>query len=66
MNKTLLYISEEVSDQLKCSIEKAIVIVESSFLPTLLKEIPNYVQHYTADYWATQIISDYEKGDNKV
>lgn len=66
MNKTLLYISEEVSDQLKCSIEKAIVIVESSFLPTLLEEIPDYVQHYTADYWATQIISDYVKGDNKV
>lgn len=66
MNKTLLYISEEVSDQLKCSIEKAIVIVESSFLPTLLEEIPDYVQHYTADYWATQIISDYVRGDNKV
>lgn len=66
MNKTLLYISEEVSDQLKCSIEKAIVIVESSFLPTLLEEIADYVQHYTADYWATQIISDYVKGDNKV
>lgn len=66
MNKTLLYISEEISDQLKCSIEKAIVIVESSFLPTLLEEIPDYVQHYTADYWATQIISDYVKGDNKV
>lgn len=66
MNKTLLYISEEISDQLKCSIEKAIVIVECSFLPTLLKEIPDYVQHYTADYWATQIISDYVKGDNKV
>lgn len=66
MNKTLLYISEEVSDQLKCSIEKAIVIVESSFLPTLLEEIPDYVQHYTSDYWVTQIISDYVKGDNKV
>lgn len=66
MNKTLLYISEEVSDQLKYSIEKAIVIVESSFLPTLLEEIPDYVQHYTADYWATQIISDYVRGDNKV
>ena len=66
MNKTLLYISEEVSDQLKCSIEKAIVIVESSFLPTMLEEIPDYVQHYIADYWATQIISDYVKGDNKV
>lgn len=66
MNKTLLYISEEISDQLKCSIEKAIVIVESSFLPTLLEEIPDYVQHYTADYWATQIISDYVRGDNKV
>ena len=61
MNKTLLYISEEVSDQLKCSIEKAIDIVERSFLPTLLKDIPDYVQHYTADYWASEIIKDWSK-----
>ena len=64
MNKTLYYIAEEVSDRLGCSIEKAIDIVEHSFLPTLLKDIPDYVQHYTADYWAVQIIEDYTKGDN--
>lgn len=62
MNKTLLYISEEVSNQLKCSTEKAITIVEQSFLPTLLKEMPDYVQHYDTEYWATEIISDYMKG----
>lgn len=52
MNKTLLYVSEEVSNQLKCPIEKAITIVEQSFLPTFLKETPDYVQHYDTEYWA--------------
>lgn len=64
MNKTLYYIAEEVSDQLKCSIEKATIIVERSFLPILLEKIPDYIQHYTADYWAIQIIEDYtDRGD---
>lgn len=55
-------ISEEVSNQLKCSIEKAITIVEQSFLSTFLKETPDYVQHYDTEYWATEIISNYMKG----
>lgn len=62
MNKTLYYIAEEVRDRFGCSIEKAIDIVEHSFLPTLLKDIPDYVQHYAADYWAVQIVADYTKG----
>nr|DAJ47592.1 MAG TPA: hypothetical protein [Caudoviricetes sp.] len=64
MNKTLYYIAEEVSELLKCSIEKAVAIVEQSFLPILLEKIPDYIQHYTADYWAVQIVADYTEGDN--
>lgn len=62
MNKTLYYIAEEVSELLKCPIEKATTIVEQSFLPILLEKIPDYIQHYTADYWAVQIAADYTEG----
>lgn len=64
--KTIQFVIEEITLNYKKSKTEATQIVFNSFFPKVLKEIPDYVQHYTADYWATQIISDYTKGDNKI
>lgn len=57
-NKTLQYVADAISDNYNYSITDAIKIVTNSFLPELLEELPDYVTHYTAEYWAKEIMSD--------
>lgn len=57
-NKTLQCIAEAISDNYNCSIADATEIVTDSFLPELLEELPDYVTHYNAEYWAKEIMSD--------
>lgn len=57
-NKTLQYIAEAIRDNYEYSLDDSIEIVTNSFLPELLEEMPDYVTHYDADYWANEIMSD--------
>ena len=57
-NKTLHFVAEAISDNYECSLTEAIKIVTNSFLPDALKEMPEYIQHYDAEYWANEIMSD--------
>lgn len=61
MNKTLQFVAEEISENYNVDISEARAIVEKSFLPEMLDEMPDYVQHYTADYWAKEIMEDKER-----
>lgn len=56
MNKTLLYIADSISEIYGKDIEEAKSIVINSSLPELLEEIPEFIQHYDADYWAKEIM----------
>lgn len=56
MNKTLLYIADSISEIYGKGIEEAKSIVINSSLPELLEEIPDFIQHYDADYWAKEIM----------
>lgn len=56
MNKTLFYIAESISEIYGKDIEEAKSIVNSSSLPELLEEIPDFIQHYDAEYWAKEIM----------
>lgn len=56
MNKTLLYIADSISEIYGKDIEEAKAIVINSPLPELLEEIPEFIQHYDADYWAKEIM----------
>lgn len=58
MNKTMMYVIETVSEVYNIEMEKAKEIVTNSFFPEILKEMPDYVQHYDAEYWASEIMSD--------
>ncbi len=58
MDKTLQYVIEEISQKYNVDISEACVIVESSFFPEMLEEMPDYVHHYTAEYWAKEIMED--------
>ena len=64
MNKTLQFVAEEISENYNVDISEARAIVENSFLPEILEEMPDYVQHYTADYWAKEIMEDKEGKEN--
>lgn len=57
-NKTLQFVAEAIRDNYDYSLEDAIGIVTNSFFPEILKEMPDYVQHYDAEYWAAEIMSD--------
>lgn len=57
-NKTLQFVAEAIRDNYDYSLEDAIKIVTNSFFPEILKEIPDYVQHYDAEYWAAEIMND--------
>ena len=57
-NKTLQFVAEAIRDNYDYSLEDAIKIVTNSFFPEILKEMPDYVQHYDAEYWASEIMSD--------
>lgn len=58
MSKTMMYVIETVSELYDIGMEKAKEIVVSSFFPKILEKMPNYVQHYDAEYWANEIMSD--------
>lgn len=55
-NKTLQFVAEEISEIYNKPYNEAYKIVNQSFLSNLLTENPEFVQHYTADYWAKYII----------
>lgn len=59
MNKTILYVAEEISENYGLDLSKSKSIVEKSWFPEILRENPDYIQHYTADYWAKEIMKDY-------
>ena len=59
MNKTLYYVALAINETYKVPIDKAINIINNSFLPEILKEMPDYVQHYDAEYWAEEIMKDF-------
>lgn len=58
MNETSLYVAESISEIYNINIEEAKKIVMDSWFPELLDEIPDYIQHYDADYWAKEIMDD--------
>lgn len=60
MNKTMLYVAEEISETYRLDLSKSKAIVEKPWFPEILHENPDYVQHYTADYWAKEIMKDYQ------
>lgn len=60
MNKTILYVAEEISETYRLDLSKSKAIVEKSWFPEILRKNPDYVQHYTADYWAKEIMKDYQ------
>ena len=59
MNKTMLYVAEEISEIYGLDLSKSKAIVENSWFSEILHENLDYVQHYTADYWAKEIMKDY-------
>ena len=59
MNKTILYVAEEISEIYGLDLFKSKSIVEKSWFPEILRENPDYVQRYTSDYWAKEIMKDY-------
>ena len=59
MNKTILYVAEEISRVYGLDLFESKAIVEKSWFSEILCENPDYVQHYTADYWAKEIMKDY-------
>ena len=59
MNKTILYVAEEISEIYGLDLSESKAIVKKSWFSEILREIPDYVQHYTADYWAKEIMKDY-------
>lgn len=59
MNKTILYVAEEISRIYGLDLSESKAIVEKSWFSEIFCENPDYVQHYTADYWAKEIMKDY-------
>lgn len=60
MNKTMLYVAEEISEIYGLDLSKSKSIVENSWFPEILRKNPDYVQHYTADYWAKEIMKNFQ------
>lgn len=61
MNKTLLYVDNSVSELYGKNIEEAVEIIINFSLPKLLEEIPDFIQHYDADYWAKETMESITK-----
>ena len=59
MNKTILYVAEEISEIYGLDLSESKAIVKKSWFSEILRENPDYVQRYTADYWAKEIMKDY-------
>ena len=62
MNKTILYVAEEISRICGLDLSESKAIVKKSWFSEILRENPDCVQHYTADYWAKEIMKDYQRG----
>ena len=60
MDKTIQFVAEEIRDKYKVKESEAYQIVTNSFLPETLEEMPDYVHHYDAGYWADEIMKDRE------
>ena len=58
MKKTLLYVAEAISEKYNIDLTRAAEIVENSFFPEMFDKIPEYVQHYDAEYWANEIMEN--------
>ncbi|MCM1277303.1 MAG: hypothetical protein NC299_18420 [Lachnospiraceae bacterium] len=58
MKNTLLYIAEKLSEKFSVEISKAVKLVNSSFVAKAINDIPDYIHHYDAEYWADQIMED--------
>lgn len=58
MNQTEKFVAEAISDKYHIEIEEAKQIVINSFFPDLLNNMPVRVRHYTAEYWADEIMKD--------
>lgn len=60
-NRTLQFVVEEISENYNFDISESESIVSNSFFPKILEEMPDYVQHYNAEYWADEIMKDKER-----
>lgn len=58
MDKTTQFVAEELSKKYNVDLEEAKQIVLGSFFPEFLDEMPVYVHHYGAEYWADEIMQD--------
>lgn len=58
INKTMLYVIETINELYDVDMKKAEEIVTNSFFPEVLEEMPDFVQHYDAEYWAKEIMND--------
>ena len=54
----LQYITETIKDRYGYSDETAKRLIRESCFPELLKQIPDYVCHYSCEYWAKKIVED--------
>lgn len=59
-NKTLQFVVEEISEKYNINISESMCIVINSFFPKILEQMPDYIQHYNAEYWAEEIMKDKE------
>ncbi|MGN1107668.1 MAG: DUF1653 domain-containing protein [Huintestinicola sp.] len=54
-DKTTTFVIEAVMEKYHIDFERAQQIVLSSAFPELLEDMPDYVHHYDAEYWAKEI-----------
>lgn len=61
VNKIIQLVVESISENYDINIERAESIVVNSFFPKIFEQMPEYVQHYDAEYWADEIMKDKER-----
>jgi len=54
-------VAEYMEKEYKLDYAVALKIINESFFPSLLEMEPDYIQHYTSDYWAELIGEEYLK-----
>lgn len=59
--KTLQFVADEISKIYNVDLSDAALIVKDSFLPEMYAEMPDYVTHYDAEYWAREIMEGKER-----
>lgn len=57
-NETLQCIAETLSEIYCIDINDSIQIVNNSFVAKAIKHHSDFIEHYNAEYWAEQIMSD--------